>query len=39
MTIATDHDLFRRLFAAVNAHGKGDAGWTRAPWTDELRAA
>ena len=39
MTIACDHDLFRRLFAAVNGHGRGEAGWTRAPWTDELRAA
>lgn len=39
MTIAVDHDLFRQLFAAVNAHGRGEAGWTRAPWTDELRAA
>ena len=39
MTIACDHDLFRRLFAAVNAHGRGESGWTRAPWTDELRAA
>ncbi len=37
--IATDHDLYRRLFTAVNAHGKGEAGWTRPPWTDELRAA
>jgi N-carbamoyl-L-amino-acid hydrolase len=34
-----DADLFRRLFAAVNEHGQSPCGWTRPPWTDELRAA
>lgn len=39
MTIAIDSDLYRRLFAGVNAQGHSPDGWTRAPWTDELRAA
>lgn len=30
---------FDRLFAAVAAVGRRDTGWTRAPWSDELRAA
>jgi len=37
--VRTDHELFRRLFAAVNAHGHAPEGWTREPWSDELRAA
>ncbi len=37
--MTTDHELFRRLFAAVNEHGKAPDGWTREPWSDELRAA
>ena len=39
MSIDIDEGLFRRLFAGVNELGKSDDGWTRAPWTDELRAA
>ena len=39
MSIAIDADLYRRLFAGVNELGRSPDGWTRAPWTDELRAA
>ena len=39
MSIAIDSDLYRRLFAGVNEQGFSPDGWTRAPWTDELRAA
>lgn len=39
MSIAIDSDLYRRLFAGVNEQGHSPDGWTRAPWTDELRAA
>ncbi|MGI9188003.1 MAG: Zn-dependent hydrolase [Gaiellales bacterium] len=39
MSIAIDSDLYRRLFAGVNEQGYSPDGWTRAPWTDELRAA
>lgn len=34
-----DEDLFRRLFAGVNELGRSPDGWTREPWTEELRAA
>ena len=39
MSIAIDSDLYRQLFAGVNEQGYSPDGWTRAPWTDELRAA
>ena len=39
MSIAIDEDLYRRLFAGVNELGYSPEGWTRAPWTDELREA
>lgn len=39
MSIAIDSDLYRRLFGGVNEQGFSPDGWTRAPWTDELRAA
>lgn len=39
MSIVIDSDLYRRLFAGVNEQGYSPDGWTRAPWTDELRAA
>lgn len=39
MSIAIDSDLYRRLFSGVNEQGHSPDGWTRAPWTDELRAA
>ena len=39
MNPTIDADLFRRLFEAVNRHGKDPAGWTRSSWTPELRAA
>jgi N-carbamoyl-L-amino-acid hydrolase len=39
MTITIDHELYRRLFAGVNEQGYSPDGWTRAPWTPELRAA
>ena len=38
VSIAIDQELFRHLFAAVNEQGYSPDGWTRAPWTDELRA-
>ena len=37
--MSIDTDLFRRLLAGVNEQGRSPDGWTRAPWTDELRAA
>ena len=39
MSITIDHELYRRLFADVNEQGFSPEGWTRAPWTPELRAA
>ena len=39
MSITIDHELYRRLFAGVNEQGYSPDGWTRAPWTPELRAA
>jgi N-carbamoyl-L-amino-acid hydrolase len=39
MSIAIDDELYRHLFSGVNAQGYSAEGWTRAPWTDELRAA
>ena len=39
MSITIDHELYRRLFADVNEQGYSPEGWTRAPWTPELRAA
>ncbi len=39
VNISIDQELFRTAFAAVNEQGKTPAGWTRAPWTPELRAA
>jgi N-carbamoyl-L-amino-acid hydrolase len=39
MTVTIDHALYRRLFAGVNEQGYSLDGWTRAPWTPELRAA
>ncbi|MEI7438360.1 MAG: Zn-dependent hydrolase [Thermoleophilia bacterium] len=39
MNITIDHELYRRLFAGVNEQGYSPDGWTRAPWTPELRAA
>jgi N-carbamoyl-L-amino-acid hydrolase len=39
MSITIDHELYRRLFADVNEQGYSPDGWTRAPWTPELRAA
>ncbi|MGI9117757.1 MAG: Zn-dependent hydrolase [Gaiellales bacterium] len=39
MSVAIDEDLYRRLFAGVNEQGHAPDGWTRAPWTEELRAA
>ncbi len=39
MSITIDHELYRRLFAGVNQQGYSPDGWTRAPWTPELRAA
>lgn len=39
MSITIDQELFRRLFAGVNEQGYSPDGWTRAPWTPELRAA
>ncbi len=39
MSITIDHELYRRLFAGVNEQGFSPEGWTRAPWTPELRAA
>ena len=39
MTIEIDAELHRRLFAGINEQGFSPEGWTRAPWTDELRAA
>jgi beta-ureidopropionase / N-carbamoyl-L-amino-acid hydrolase len=39
MSITIDHELYRRLFAGVNEQGFSPDGWTRAPWTPELRAA
>lgn len=39
MSITIDHELYRRLFAGVNEQGYSPEGWTRAPWTPELRAA
>jgi N-carbamoyl-L-amino-acid hydrolase len=34
-----DEALFRRLFADVASVGQAVDGWTRPPWTSELRAA
>jgi beta-ureidopropionase / N-carbamoyl-L-amino-acid hydrolase len=34
-----DAERFRRLFAAVAAIGRTAGGWTRAPWSDEVREA
>ncbi len=39
MSVTIDHELYRRLFADVNEQGSSPDGWTRAPWTPELRAA
>ena len=39
MSITIDHELYRRLFAGVNEQGYSPDGWTRAPWTPELREA
>jgi N-carbamoyl-L-amino-acid hydrolase len=39
MTIEIDAELHRRLFSGINEQGFSPEGWTRAPWTDELRAA
>ena len=39
MTIEIDAELHRRLFSGVNEQGFSPEGWTRAPWSDELRAA
>ena len=39
MSITIDHELYRSLFAGVNEQGYSPDGWTRAPWTPELRAA
>ena len=39
MSITIDPDLYRHIFAGVNEQGYSPDGWTRAPWTDELRAA